>query len=215
MILIGMFDSPFVRRVAISASLLGIAFEHRNWSVRKDFARIADYNPLVRVPTLVLDDGEVLIDSGAILDYFDEQVGPQRALLPPSGAARRRAQQWIAMAAGAGEKGVHLMYERLFKPEDKRHEPWMERCRVQIHGGLAELERACAAVGDAPWLLGEALTQADITLACHGTYLHDVLQIDLQPYPALHARIDRCEALEVFQRYHLVPNATPPAQSNA
>ena len=88
MILIGMFDSPFTRRVAISATLLGISFEHRNWSVGKDFERIREYNPLGRVPTLVLDGGETLVESAMILDWLDEQVGPTRALLPASGAAR-------------------------------------------------------------------------------------------------------------------------------
>jgi glutathione S-transferase len=75
MLLIGMFDSPFVRRVAITLKLLGIPFEHGNWSVGKDFERIRHYNPLGRVPTLVLDNGEVLIESAAILDYLDELAG--------------------------------------------------------------------------------------------------------------------------------------------
>jgi glutathione S-transferase len=60
MILIGMFDSPFVRRVAVTLNLLEIPFEHRNWSVGKDFELIRRYNPLGRVPTLVLDDGDAL-----------------------------------------------------------------------------------------------------------------------------------------------------------
>lgn len=55
--LIGMFDSPFVRRVAVSMNRLGIAFEHTNWSVGADHARIREYSALGRVPTLVLDDG--------------------------------------------------------------------------------------------------------------------------------------------------------------
>ena len=87
MILIGMFDSPFVRRVAVSMTTLDMVFEHRNWSVGKDFEAIRRYNPLGRVPTVVLDDGEVLIDSGAVLDYLDDRVGPERALLPSTGAA--------------------------------------------------------------------------------------------------------------------------------
>ena len=81
MILIGMFDSPFTRRVAISATLLGIPFEHRNWSVGKDFERIRRYNPLGRVPTLVLDSGEALVESAMILDWLDQQIGPARAIV--------------------------------------------------------------------------------------------------------------------------------------
>jgi hypothetical protein len=92
MILIGMFDSPFVRRVAVSMRLLEIPFAHRNWSVGKDQSEIRRYNPLGRVPTLVLDDGETLVESSAILDYLDDRVGPARALLPPTGADRRLAR---------------------------------------------------------------------------------------------------------------------------
>jgi glutathione S-transferase len=78
MILIGMFDSPFVRRVAISMTLLEIPFEHRNWSVGKDFDRIREYSPLGRVPVLVLDDGRVLPESSMILDHLDQPHGSTR-----------------------------------------------------------------------------------------------------------------------------------------
>ena len=91
-----MFDSPFVRRVAVSMNLLGVAFEHRNWSVGKDFELIRQFNPLGRVPTLVQPDGEALIESTAILDLLDEYAGPDRALLPRSGkgSASRRCRSW-------------------------------------------------------------------------------------------------------------------------
>src|SRR5687768_12235354 len=123
MLLIGMFDSPFVRRVAITMRLLEIPFEHANWSVGRDFSRIREYNPLGRVPTLVTDDDERLMESAAILDYLDELVGPQRALLPRSGSERREALNLMAMATGAAEKGVLQLYERAFRPEEKRHQP--------------------------------------------------------------------------------------------
>ena len=60
LILIGQFDSPFVRRVAIALNLYGMAYEHRPWSVFGDADKIAPFNPLIRVPTLVLDSGDVL-----------------------------------------------------------------------------------------------------------------------------------------------------------
>jgi len=128
MLLIGMFDSPFVRRVAISLKLLELPFEHGNWSIGRDFDRIREYNPLGRVPTLVTDEGESLVESGAILDYLDERAGPERALLPRSGPERRHALNLMAMATGAAEKGVLQIYERVFRPEDKRHAPWVNRC---------------------------------------------------------------------------------------
>ncbi|MBS0463046.1 MAG: glutathione S-transferase family protein [Proteobacteria bacterium] len=213
MILIGMFDSPFVRRVAVSAELLGFNFEHRSWSVGKDFDRIREYNPLGRVPTLVLDSGEALVESGMILDWLDEQAGPERALLPGSGKARRDAQRFIAMTVGTVEKGIHLIIERVFKPEDKRHAPWVERCRVQIHGGLTELDRLCAAAGDSPWLLSEKISQADVTLACYCTYLRDAVPLELSAYPALHERVRRCEALAAFGKFYLPFDAPAPKET--
>src|SRR5262245_4872288 len=100
MILIGQYDSPFVRRVGIALRLYDLAFEHRPWSVFGDAERIAPLNPLRRVPTLVLDDGEVLIESGAILDHLDELAGPSRALIAERGEARRHALKVCALATG-------------------------------------------------------------------------------------------------------------------
>lgn len=201
MILIGMFDSPYVRRVAVSLRLLGFTFEHRNWSVGQDFDRIREYNPLGRVPTLVLDDGEALADSAAILDWLDQDVGPDRALLPPTGPDRRRALQLMALATGAADKGVAQLYEGAFRPAEKRHEPWVQRCRTQMLAALGELDRACAAM-QTPWLLGMRLTQADVTLTAVSTFLHEALQLDPAALPALARQTARGEALPAFGEFH-------------
>jgi glutathione S-transferase len=200
MILIGMFDSPFVRRVAVTMNLLAIPFEHRNWSVGKDFDRIREFNPLGRVPTLVLDDGEALIDSAAILDHLDESAGAGRALLPRSGRERREALRIIAIAVGAAEKGVQQVYERVFRPEDKRHPPWVDRCSVQMRGALGELDRLARARGG-DWLIGERLSQADVTTACVFTFLREALAATTAAadYPGLAALSERCEGLPAFQ----------------
>src|SRR6476659_8489741 len=100
MILIGQYDSPFVRRTAIALRLYGLPFEHRPWSTFGDAEKIAPYNPLRRVPTLVLDGGEALIESFAILDYLDELVGPDKAMLARSGPERRRQLRICALATG-------------------------------------------------------------------------------------------------------------------
>ena len=199
MILIGMFDSPFVRRVAISLKLRDLPFEHRNWSVGKDFERIRAYNPLGRVPTLVLDDGEVLIESGAILDYLDERAESTRRLVPAAGVARRTVLRLMAIATGAAEKGVVQVYERAFRPYEKRHEPWVERQRAQAHGALAELERHCALQPD-DWMVGERMSQADITTTCAVTFLDSAMSLVAAPeqYPALRALVTRCETLPEF-----------------
>jgi glutathione S-transferase len=201
MILIGMFDSPYVRRVAVSLRLLGMDFEHRNWSVGGDFERIREFNPLGRVPTLVLDDGEVLAESSAILDWIDEHVGPERALLPRSGPDRRRALQIMAIATGAADKGVAQLYEGAFRPPSMRHEPWVARCRTQMEAALAALDRVCAE-STSPWLLGDRMGQVDITLTAVSTFLHESLQLDASRCPALARRTARGEALPAFREFH-------------
>jgi hypothetical protein len=106
MILIGQYDFPFVCRVAIAMRLYGLHFEHRPWSTFGDGDKIAPYNPLRRVPTLVLDSGEVLIESTAILDYLDELVGPGHAMIAERGPERRHALKICALATGLADKAV-------------------------------------------------------------------------------------------------------------
>jgi glutathione S-transferase len=212
MLLIGMFDSPFVRRVAITMKLLEIPFEHANWSIGRDFDRIREYNPLGRVPTLITDDGEQLMESSAILDYLDERAGPERALLPRVGAERRQALNFMAMATGAAEKGVLQVYERVFRPEQKRHQPWIDRCRVQMSGSLAAIDRHLGERGASQWLVGKRMTQADITAACVFTFLSDALRVaaDSVVFQSLATLAARCESMPVFQETRtpfFVPNS--------
>jgi glutathione S-transferase len=196
--LIGMLDSPFVRRVAISMALLEMPYEHCDWSVGRDLARIREFSPLGRVPALVLDDGDVLTESGAILDYLDDCVGPARALLPPQGLSRRQALQIMARCIGAAEKARDQVYERAMRPAEKRSQPWVERLNSQMHGALGELEVASGR--DSPWLVGERMTQADITLGCVFTFIRDtVLAQQASDYPALVARVAALEALPPFK----------------
>ena len=200
MILIGMFDSPYVRRVAVSMKLLGTEFEHRNWSVGKDFELIRQFNPLGRVPTLVQPDGEALIESAAILDLLDEYAGPERALIPGSGKNRREVLRIMAVSTGAADKGVAQIYESAFRPPEKRHRPWVERCHTQMHAALAELNRL-AQTRAGEWLIGDRLTQADVTATCVYTFLTEALTINRAgvAYPGLAAIAERCEALPEFR----------------
>ena len=139
MILVGQYDSPFVRRVAVSLRVLGFSYEHDTRSVFADFDAMRKVNPLGRIPSLVLDDGTVLVDSDAILDHLDESVGPERALVPKSGVVRREALRRIALAAGAVEKIGAAAYERLIRPAELRWPQWIERCRTQGSGAIAAL----------------------------------------------------------------------------
>ena len=141
--LIGQYDSPFVRRVAVALQIYGIVYDHVPWSTFGDGDLVARHNPLKRVPALVLDDGEVLIESGAILDYLDERVGPDRALLPLSGAARRAALRRIALMTGAADKAVSFFYAKLFSAA--LAPDFVSRCEGQIRTALAAIDRECGA----------------------------------------------------------------------
>jgi glutathione S-transferase len=208
MFLIGQYDSPFVRRTAIALRLYGLAFEHRPWSTFGDADKIAPYNPLLRVPVLVLDSGEALIDSAAILDHLDETVGPERAMVARSGPARRKALRTIALATGLGDKAVSLIYERVLRKD--RLALWVARCETQISGVLAMLEAERAAVTTDYWY-GEAIGHADIAVACVLRFTREAHPhlFDGERYPALSTHAARCEALPPFPE--IVQPLAPPS----
>ena len=208
MFLLGQYDSPFVRRVGIALRLYRLPFEHRPWSTFGDADKIAPFNPLRRVPTLVLDDGEVLIESGAILDFLDESAGADRALIPRAGDGRRRALAICALSTGLADKAVSLVYERVLHPEQSA--AWIARCRSQIGDVLARLEASRSAV-PAPFWFGEALGHADIAAACALRFVRDAhpALFDATAFPALASHADRCEALPVFGE--IAQTFVPPA----
>ena len=208
MILIGQYDSPFVRRVAIALRFYGLPFEHRPWSTFGEGDKIAPYNPLRRVPTLVLDNGEALIESTAILDYLDELVGPEKAVIAARGPERRHALKICALATGLGDKSVSLLYERVLRKDQSKI--WVERCEAQIGGVLDVLEKQRAAIAS-PYWFGERIGHADIAVACVLRFTAEAhSQLFNAPrYPALAAHAARCEALPPFQE--IVQPLAPPS----
>ncbi|MCW5770979.1 MAG: glutathione S-transferase family protein [Rhodospirillaceae bacterium] len=204
MILVGQYDSPYVRRVAVSMRLLGFAYEHDTRSVFGDFASMRQTNPLARIPSLVLDDGEVLIDSAAILDWLDERAGPARALIPQAGAERREALQRIALATGAIDKIGAANYERMIRPGALRWPDWIERCLEQGEGALDALAAK-------PWPAAERLDQAAITTACMIRYVKMTDPTLMPPgyYPVLDALSQRCEAMDEFRATFPADYAVP------
>jgi glutathione S-transferase len=207
MILVGQYDSPFVRRVAIALRLYELAFEHRPWSTFSDGDRIAALNPLRRVPVLVLDDGEVVIESGAILDYLDETVGPSRAMIAPGGDRRRHALKVCALATGLADKAVSLVYEHVL--HQTTSDQWVERCRTQIFAALDVLQadRACKATR---FWAGDAIGHADTAVACALRFTSDAHPglFDAKRWPALASHLATCEKLAVFQE--IAQPFTPP-----
>lgn len=162
--LIGQYDSPFVRRVGVSMHVLGMPFTRNPLSVFRNAEEMRHINPLGRVPALILDDGEALIDSAAILDHLDDVAGAERALVPRIGRARRDALQLMALGAGVAEKMIDVTIERWRAP-DKLDAQWVARGLTQIAGGLVALDaRVAAQPALADW--GTRPSQAAITVVC-------------------------------------------------
>ena len=160
MLLIGVNRSPFTRRVAITLRVYGIPFEQRELSGFGNRADVRTANPLGRIPALVLDDGEVLIDSGAIIDHLDEVHGRERALTPAAGPDRRTVLRVSALMMGACDKGLQAAYERNHHPPEKQHQPWIDDCLAQTSNALAAIDAMIAP--DAVYVLLGRLTQADV-----------------------------------------------------
>jgi glutathione S-transferase len=198
MILIGQYDSPFVRRVGIALTLYGLPFEHRPWSVFSDAEKIQVYNPLIRVPTLVLDDGEALTESHCILDYLDSLAPAGQAMVPAAEPARHTAMRIAALACGMADKAVSLFYE--MRLHQDASDIWVERCRSQISAALAVLEADRVGRAGEYWF-GDRLSHADIAVAValrHLAESHPGL-VSMADFPALRAHAERLEALPVFQ----------------
>ncbi|MBX3566944.1 MAG: glutathione S-transferase family protein [Rhizobiaceae bacterium] len=198
MLLIGQFDSPFVRRVAIALRLYGLPFEHRPWSTFGDAGKIRPYSPLLRVPVLVLEDGDALTDSHAIIDYIDSLVPAERRMYPVSEPERRRALRVAALACGLADKAVGLFYET--KLHERVSQLWVDRCKAQIGGVLALLDADRAARTTPHWF-GETLGHADIVVATVLRHLNEAHPglVSMQTYPALAAHAARLERMPVFR----------------
>lgn len=162
MILYGRYISPFVRRVGVSLQTMGVAYEHQEVAPFDEWDRAKAINPVVRIPALALDDGEVLVDSAAILDHLDETAG-DGALIPRSGKPRRDVLKLVAIAVGAMEKSVAAVYEGRFHAKEKIERAWVERCENQAVSALQALDAEAAKAGPDGWLYGDKMSQADIS----------------------------------------------------
>lgn len=193
--LIGMLDSPYVRRVAISAKAMGIELEHDPVSVFRHFERFQQINPVVKAPTLVLDDGEVLIDSTLILDYLEALSG--KTLLPADLPQRAKALRLIGLGLAACEKAVQLYYERNLRPADIQYQPWVERVEGQLAAAFTALEHE---LEKHPLPTGGPLQQDAITLAVAWSFTGLVVpdQIDAQRFPRIAQYTTYAESTQAF-----------------
>lgn len=194
--LIGMLDSPYVRRVAISLKLLDLPFEHRPISVFRDYPQFSQINPVVKAPSLVCDNGVVLMDSTLILDYVEATAG--RSLMSANLAQRQFELRILGLALAACEKSVQLVYERELRPAEKRHEPWATRVGAQMESAYAALEAELSAKP----LPAEAarMTQADLSAAVSWRFTELLLpgRIAAAEHPALARLSDWAEQQSAF-----------------
>lgn len=195
--LIGMLDSPYVRRVAITAKRLGIDLDHQSVSVFRHFEQFQQINPVVKAPTLVLDDGEVLIDSTLIIDYLEVLAGPGNSLMSGEPPQRLRSLRLIGLALAACEKSVQLYYERNLRPAEIQFEPWVERVEGQLTAAYSALERELELH---PLKVDGSIDQAGITLAVAWSFTNLVVpdQVDARQFPQISAFTAYAEGLDAF-----------------
>jgi glutathione S-transferase len=195
--LIGMLDSPYVRRVAICAKHLGIHLEHQSVSVFRHFEQFQQINPVVKAPTLVLDDGEVLMDSTLIIDYLEALAPPGKSLMPDDLKQRLRALRVTGLALAACEKSVQLYYERSLRPAEIQFQPWVERVEGQLAAAYSALERE---LQKQPLVNGELIAQDGITLAVAWSFTNLVVpeQVDAEHFPRIAEFTAQAETLEAF-----------------
>ena len=197
--LIGMLDSPYVRRAAITLRLLGLPFEHRPISVFREYDEFAAINPVVRAPSLVCDDGEVLMDSTLIIEHAERIAAPGASLVPRGAREAQHDLRLTGLALAACEKAVQIVYETTLRPADKQHAWWLDRVRGQLGAALATLE---AELARAPLGAGrETITQAGVTVAVVWEFTQAMLAdtVAASAHPALVAHGAAAEALPEFR----------------
>lgn len=197
MLLVGMLDSPYVRRAAIMGTLLEVPFEHRSVSVFRHMAEFRAINPLIKAPTLVTDDGIAISESLLIIQHFEDVAG--RSLRPLEGVARRRDLALTGIGIVAADKAVSIEYERK-RPEAQRYAPWQERIVTQLHVALDLLD---AAAREGELTAGPELLPSDIAAAIAWGFCCFVIP-EFAPeerWPALAEQARACEALDVFKAW--------------
>ena len=195
--LIGMLDSPYVRRVAVSLRVLGLNFQLDQVSVFRHFEHFSAINPVVKAPSFVTDDGVVLMDSSLILEHI-AHLAP-RSLMPPDRASHEIALRQIGLALAACEKSVSILYERGQRPAEKLHQPWLDRVRGQLLKAYSALEQEVSP----DWFTGEELMQPQITVAVAWRFSqHGVSDVvPAADFPRLSLLSARAEQLPAFQEF--------------
>ncbi|WP_296652197.1 glutathione S-transferase C-terminal domain-containing protein [Paraburkholderia sp.] len=165
--LIGSLGSPFVRKARIMLAEKKIDYKLVLEDVWSADSAIHQFNPLGKVPCLVMEDGEAVFDSRVICEYADT-LSPVGKLIPPSGRERLEVRCWEALADGILDAAVAIRLEALARKPEERSETWVARQQRKIHEGLNAMSKGLA--GNA-WCAGNRYTLADIAVGCTLGYL--------------------------------------------
>jgi len=155
--LIGSKTSPYVRKVRVILSERSIAHEFVDDNVWSPETKVTAFNPLTKVPALVLDDGETLYDSRVIAEYLDALSGG--GFVPKDARERALVRRDEALGDGISDAGILCRLER--QRDAARQDPaWIKRQMDKVHAGIAAVSRSVASRRGAPMTLG------DIACAC-------------------------------------------------
>lgn len=188
--LIGMLDSPYVRRTAISFQLLGLNFEHQSLSVFSTFTDFQRINPVVKAPTLICEDGTLLMDSTLIIEYAEALARP-RSLMPKEPRNLQHELRVVGLALAVCEKSVQIIYERNLRPTEKQHQPWVARVTDQLLAAYGALEEEVSRqpLGVTSATMGQAGLTAAVAWHFTQQMLPDVVQIGEFPTLATYSAI--------------------------
>lgn len=165
--LIGSLTSPYVRKVRVTLIEKGIECPLLLEDVWAADPRIQLFNPLGKVPCLLLDDGSALYDSRVICEYLDSLAAGTQ-LIPRAGAERIAVRRWEALADGVLDAIVLVRLETTQREAQQRNQSWVDRQLAKVHAGLAA---AAEQLGYTTWCVGDHLTLADIAVGCALSYL--------------------------------------------
>jgi glutathione S-transferase len=187
--LIGSPASPYVRkvRVVLAEKKLDYSFELENvWSAE---TVIHQFNPLGKVPCLIMEDGSSMYDSRVIAEYLDT-LTPVCKLLPPNGRDRADVKVWEALSDGVLDAAVLVRLEKTLRPAHQQSTAWIERQLGKVHAGLAVMS---ANLGELPFCKGNHYTLADVAVGCTLGWL-------LFRFPEIEWRSDYANLARLFDK---------------
>ena len=156
--LFGTPGSPFVRKVRIVLEEKRIPHEYIIERPSAPGSRVPQFNPLGKIPVLVLDDGRAIYDSAVIVEYLDAVSGEPK-LIPAELERRIEVRRWEALGDGIADATVAINHEYR-EPQDKQHPAaWFDKQRLKIDRGLATMEHD---LGSREFCFGEGFSLADI-----------------------------------------------------